>query len=519
MRLQTIFLVFSVCLTHIISSNLYNFADDSLEALFEQFTRDYNKEYSLTEAKTRYKIFRKNYEIMKEKSLTHPSITFGMNDFMDLQLNEFKTLISNEHVSGFKNMTFDTYDSKKHIGILEKYLKLSRLSSYKAQPSSKNSVDWRLSGCIGPIKNQGSCKTCWAFSATTILETLACMAGIVEDVTLQTAHSKVEPLVSQTMELKLKRNTLVSNQEDVSNQHTFQSSFDPFSLIQYDPFSITFEEKEKLKVFAFENDPISGLPSPLLSSHYFSFSEQFIIDCDTGSHDVSEVTGHNSNETVSDRNFGCRGGFAGYALSFLNSNEGTFTESTYPYTEDRRSCIMDSMKDQFVKLSNQNKTSTKNIVSNNVIVGANPTVAGMRELLKISPIAVSLCGSNEMFQMYKGGILQDPNRIFCGGDSKKVTDHAVVIVGYGEEKVEETGDVIPFFTFRNSWGAQGWGEGGYGRLIAMDPIPGESEDFGDFGWARRPIGWVKMVEDNNDDDNNTYSKDSSGRSSFSMIRS
>lgn len=44
-------------------------------------------------------------------------------------------------------------------------------------PSVANDVDWQAKGMVSPVKNQGNCGSCWAFSAVATLESFALMKG------------------------------------------------------------------------------------------------------------------------------------------------------------------------------------------------------------------------------------------------------------------------------------------------------------------------------------------------------
>ena len=75
----------------------------------------------------------------------------------------------------------------------------------------------------------------------------------------------------------------------------------------------------------------------------------------------------------------------------------------------------------------------------------------MDALARLGPFTVSLDASDLM--LYKSGV-------YAPSDCKSTrddTNHAVLMVGYGEESGEK------FWKIKNSWGAT-WGENGYFRM-------------------------------------------------------
>ncbi|OQR90403.1 cysteine protease family C01A [Achlya hypogyna] len=52
-----------------------------------------------------------------------------------------------------------------------------RTTKLAAQADAPSSIDWTTSKCVGPIKDQGQCGSCWAFSAAGAAEMGNCIAG------------------------------------------------------------------------------------------------------------------------------------------------------------------------------------------------------------------------------------------------------------------------------------------------------------------------------------------------------
>jgi C1A family cysteine protease len=123
--------------------------------LFEGFRSQHGKSYkSGFEAEARYQIFKKNIDFIAEHNKGDHSYTVGMNQFGDMTNDEYVQMLA---MCGPQMKT----------GVPGS-LRGNRLSG---DPPA--SVDWRAKGAVTPVKNQGQCGSCWAFSTTGSTEGIA----------------------------------------------------------------------------------------------------------------------------------------------------------------------------------------------------------------------------------------------------------------------------------------------------------------------------------------------------------
>ncbi|KAJ8772662.1 hypothetical protein K2173_027839 [Erythroxylum novogranatense] len=133
---------------------------DRLIDLFESWIDKHGKIYKSVEEKLqRFEIFKNNLFHIDETNKKVTNYWLGLNEFADLSHEEFKKM--------YLGLKVDLYKRRESP---EEF-------TYKDVQGIPKFVDWRKKGAVTPVKNQGSCGSCWAFS------TVAAVEGINQIVT------------------------------------------------------------------------------------------------------------------------------------------------------------------------------------------------------------------------------------------------------------------------------------------------------------------------------------------------
>jgi cathepsin F len=129
--------------------------------MFKQFMEKHNKQYaSQDEFNTRFEIFKKNVKFANALNSMGSSARFGVTKFSDLSPQEFKQ----KYLSALPQIKDDSFPVLPEVSAAE----------LAAIPDS---WDWRQKGAVTPIKDQGQCGSCWAFSTVGNVEGQWFLAG------------------------------------------------------------------------------------------------------------------------------------------------------------------------------------------------------------------------------------------------------------------------------------------------------------------------------------------------------
>nr|BBD74167.1 Ficin 1c [Ficus carica] len=132
--------------------------DVEVREMFVNWMATHGRAYnSLGEEERRFEIFKDNLRFVDEhNAVQNRTYKVGMNMFADMTNEEYR-----------RKMLGARVDPE----LINTKVASSRYAPHAAE-SLPETVDWRIQGAVNPIRNQGRCGSCWAFSVVAVVESI-----------------------------------------------------------------------------------------------------------------------------------------------------------------------------------------------------------------------------------------------------------------------------------------------------------------------------------------------------------
>jgi len=130
------------------------FTEKEYEQAFTNWMVKYEKSYAPEELFYRFEVYKSTLDwVTNYNAQPNQTAVMETNQFADLTSAEFKLIFN-----GFKP-ELARGDKKRMTSLAD-----------LGEPTYPGSLDWRNKGAVTPVKNQGQCGSCWAFSTTGSVE-------------------------------------------------------------------------------------------------------------------------------------------------------------------------------------------------------------------------------------------------------------------------------------------------------------------------------------------------------------
>jgi len=123
------------------------YTSDEYKSTFVNWMQEHNRMYAAEEFLNRFEIFKQNMDFVSNWNAQGSETVLGLNNMADLSNSEYRNIYLTLRIDGTERLAAQ----EPFFG--------------STAPLAVN-VDWRQKGAVTPIKDQGQCGSCWAFSAT-----------------------------------------------------------------------------------------------------------------------------------------------------------------------------------------------------------------------------------------------------------------------------------------------------------------------------------------------------------------